>query len=136
MKLPAIARQMAVLRMELGRVSHRLDAYGRGAKAVPIATLAPEPYELSRRLAFVLESSDDEYTASFVEANLATVGETEFDAVDALKSLMLDVYETLERTPNLGPAPARKLAVLRSFLTPTSRADGANNEGSGGADRP
>lgn len=135
MKLPAIVRQMAVLRMELGRVSHRLDAYGRGAKTVPIATLAPEPYELARPLAFVIEPTGDEYTASLVEANLATAGETEFDAVEALKSLMLDVYESLERTPNLGPAPARQLAVLRSFLTPTSRADGANHEGSGGADR-
>jgi predicted RNase H-like HicB family nuclease len=89
-----------------------------GAKIVPIQTFAPEPYSLLKPMSVLIEDSEDGYLASFFDANIGTSGETEQEAFENLKSLVLDIFDSLNREApeRLGPEPARQLAVLRSFI--------------------
>jgi len=43
-------------------------------------------------------------------------GETEQEAFEAVKSLMLDMLDHLARQPRLGPKLAMKLSALREFI--------------------
>jgi hypothetical protein len=85
---------------------------------VPIQTFAPEPYELLKPLQAVVKPNDDEFEACLFDANLTALGANESEAIDNLKALILDVFEALSSRPatQLGPAPARQLAVLREFV--------------------
>jgi hypothetical protein len=65
----------------------------------------------------VVRPSDGEYEATFFDANIGIIGDTEEEAVRNLKLLIVDTFEMLESNEaSLGPEPARQLAVLREFL--------------------
>jgi predicted RNase H-like HicB family nuclease len=85
---------------------------------IPIATLAPEPYELVRAIPVVVQPAGGEFIATFFDANISTAGDTQEEAVANLRSLLLDMFEYLESEPPeaLGPEPTRQLGVLRAFL--------------------
>lgn len=85
---------------------------------IPIATLVPEPYELTKDIPAVLQPADDGFIATFFDANISTSGDTEEEAVSNLRSLIVDIFEYLESEPMkaLGPEPRRQLAVLRAFI--------------------
>jgi dCTP deaminase len=85
---------------------------------VPLTTLEPGRYELTRDIPVVLQPSDDGYLATFFDANIATGGDTEEEAIDNLRSLVADTFEFLESEPvkRLGPEPLRQLKVLRSLI--------------------
>jgi predicted RNase H-like HicB family nuclease len=89
---------------------------------VPINTFAPEPYELAAPLFVTVEIEDDQFMATFFDANISAAGDTEEEAIDNLKSLILDTLESLsvEDPKLLGPEPVRQLAALRGFLRPAS----------------
>jgi predicted RNase H-like HicB family nuclease len=89
-----------------------------GTKIVPVQTFAPEPYSLLKPMSVLIEDFEDGYLASFFDANIGTSGETEQEAFENLKSLVLDMFDSLSREApeRLGPEPARQLAVLRSFI--------------------
>jgi hypothetical protein len=86
--------------------------------AVPINTFAPEPYELRQPLLFVLQREGDAFIASFFDANVHASGDTQEEAFRNLKSLVLDVFDSLCAEPpgKLGPEPRRQLAVLQEFI--------------------
>lgn len=90
----------------------------KGAKIVPVQTFAPEPYSLLKPMSVLIEDTEDGYLASFFDANIGTSGETEQEAFENLKSLVLDIFDSLSREApeRLGPEPSRQLAVLRSFI--------------------
>src|SRR5829696_4239264 len=83
-----------------------------------ISTFAPEPYEVLRPIPVLIRPEGDEFAASFVEANVNASGETQQEAFESLKLLILDVFDSLRSHPaeKLGPESARRLAVLRSSL--------------------
>lgn len=85
---------------------------------VPITSFAPEPYEVIRHIPAVVQVCEGGFTAGFFDANIHASGDTEEEALCNLKSLILDVFESLqtESAANLGPEPARQLAVLREFI--------------------
>jgi len=60
----------------------------------------------------------DGFVASFFDANISASGETAQEAFENLKSLALDIFDSLSREApeRLGPEPARQLAVLRSLF--------------------
>jgi hypothetical protein len=66
----------------------------------------------------VLQPCDDGYIATFFDANIATGGDTEEEAVDNLRSLIADTFDFLnsEPTEHLGPEPLRQLRVLRPLI--------------------
>ena len=85
---------------------------------IQISTFAPEPYEVLRPIPVLIRPDGDELVASFVEANINASGETQQEAFESLKSLLLDIFDSLRALPaeRLGPEPARRLAVLRDFI--------------------
>jgi hypothetical protein len=84
---------------------------------IPVETLAPEPFDLKRAFLVVVAPVEDEFEATFFDANIGTTGDTEEEAVRDLKALMVDTFEYLERNESrLGPEPARQLAVLRELI--------------------
>ncbi len=85
---------------------------------VPITSFAPEPYDLIRQIPVVVQASEEGFVAGFFDANVHAAGDTEEEAVRNLKSLILDVFDSLSAEPlaTLGPEPRRQLAVLQEFL--------------------
>jgi predicted RNase H-like HicB family nuclease len=94
-------------------LSERIDPV-----TLQITTFAPEPYEVLRPIPVLIRSMEEEFVASFVEANVNASGETRQEAFESLKALVLDVFDSLRSHPaeKLGPEPARRLAVLRDFI--------------------
>src|ERR671937_608394 len=85
---------------------------------VPIASLAPEPFELTEQIHAVVQPTEGGYTATFFDANINTSGDTQEEAIRNLKSLICELYEDLEgeSVETLGPQPLRQLEVLRTIL--------------------
>ena len=87
---------------------------------VPMTTLAPEPFEVRRPIPVVVRPAGEEHVATFFDANISMSGDTEEEAVSNLRELIVDVFDELEADEgNLGPEPARQLAVLRAFMERT-----------------
>lgn len=85
---------------------------------VPLTTLHPEPYALKHPISVVVVDIDDEYQASFFEANLYASGDTEHEAIENLKSVVLDTFDDLSAAPDseLGPAPRKQKELLTYFI--------------------
>ena len=83
---------------------------------VPITTLDPEPFELTRDVMVVVQPDDDSFVATFFDANINASGNTQVDAVANLKDLMIAIFETLENEKKLGKGPAAQLAILRGLI--------------------
>jgi hypothetical protein len=85
---------------------------------VPLATLDPGRYELERPIPVMLQPSDDGFTATFFDANIGSSGDTEEEAVDNLRTLIIDTFDLLDstQTEKLGPEPRRRLRLLRSLI--------------------
>jgi len=94
-------------------LSERIDAI-----TVQISTFAPEPHEVIRSIPILIRPAGDDFVASFVEANVNASGDTQQEAFEDVKSLILDVFDSLRSHPpeKLGPESARRLAVLRDFI--------------------
>jgi hypothetical protein len=74
-------------------------------------------YTVLRPIPVKIRKSDDSYIASFDEANIHASGETWSDAALSLKSLILDIYDSLiTETAPLGPGPKRQLATLLRYV--------------------
>ena len=97
-----------------------------GSFLVPITTLAPEPYDLLKEIKVVVQSSDEEFLASFFDANVNASGCNETEAVENLKDMLLRRLEYLESLPSekLGVGPSQQLAVLRCFIRRRSKLRG------------
>jgi hypothetical protein len=113
----AQAKQLLMVQEQMSLLSKRIDELSAGNSIiVPILTFAPEPYVLLRDIRVVLEPSEDGFCATLYDANLSMCGETESEAIAALKAYIVDVFETLQRLPKLGPGPSMQLAVLRTLI--------------------
>lgn len=117
-KLRTVA-SMEMVRKELAIVNSRLDHLEQQAPlVVPIQSLAPEPYELIKPIEAVVQLVDDEYIASFFDANLSTGGDTQVEAISNLRDLIVGTFELLTETKDsdLGPGPRQQKAVLKEFV--------------------
>lgn len=96
----------------------RLETTAVAPKATTIHSFAPEPYKVLLPINVVIEPAEGGFVATFYDANISASGETEHEAFENLKSLTLDIFDSLRREARerLGPEPARQLAVLRSVL--------------------
>lgn len=116
------AQMISELETRLRRLERRVDQLvGRGTASliVSITTVAPEPYEILRPIHVVIHASEEDYVASFFDANVYASGDTEEEALRNLASRILDAFDTLSEEPydTLGPEPQRQLTVLREFVT-------------------
>jgi hypothetical protein len=74
-------------------------------------------YRALQPIPIKIQKSGDSYTASFEEANIHTSGETWSEAARNLKSLILDIYDSLiSETATLGRGPKRQLATLLRYV--------------------
>jgi hypothetical protein len=91
---------------------------GHVSLIVPITTFTPESFELTRDILAVIEESDDEYIASFYDANVSAGGSNQEEAIANLKDLLLSRFDYLDRLSpeKLGPGPRRQFAVLQEFI--------------------
>jgi hypothetical protein len=95
---------------------HKLEC--AQTKIIPVASFIPEPYMLLRTIFVSVNSIEGGFNAGWFDANIHSSGDNEEEAVANLKSLILDVFDnfTSEPAENLGPEPARQLAVLRHYI--------------------
>ncbi|MBZ5664851.1 MAG: hypothetical protein LAO30_09635 [Acidobacteriia bacterium] len=71
-----------------------------------------------QQIPVTIEGDGEDFTATFVEANVSASGETEADAIANFKDSLLSSYEILEEMPSneLGPLPTRQWAILRDVV--------------------
>jgi predicted RNase H-like HicB family nuclease len=87
-----------------------------GACQLQIHSFAPEPYRVKKPIPIVVRPHEGEFMASFLDANVNASGETEQEAFEGVKGLILDMLDQLSRYKRLGPKLATRLAVLREFI--------------------
>lgn len=89
---------------------------------IPITTLVPAPFKVIREIPIVVQPADEGFTATFFDANISTSGDTQEEALENVKSLLVDLLDDLEKEPaeRLGPEPMRQLKVLKAFMRRTT----------------
>jgi hypothetical protein len=87
---------------------------------VPITSLEPEPFELNRQICIVVEPDEDQFIATFFDANINASGDTEVEAVDNVKDAIITSFRRFQELgpERLGPGPGKQFAVLRSLIVP------------------
>lgn len=108
----SLTNEVAMLKSEIQRL-HQLRTY-----VVPLTTLAPEPFKMLQQIPVTIEGDGEDFTATFVEANVSASGDTEADAISNFKESLVSSYEVLEDVPTnqMGPLPARQWVVLQSVV--------------------
>jgi predicted RNase H-like HicB family nuclease len=115
LQLAALSQQFTEIQQ---RVSHIEDC---GQPCVVVLTdLHPFDYDASRPIYITVEPDGAEFLATFTDANISASGETQGDAVENVKDLIVAHFEDLSSEPvgRLGPGPTHQLAVLKRFLIP------------------
>jgi hypothetical protein len=110
-----LTNEVTMLKCEIQRLN-TLRTY-----VVPLTTLTPEPFQMIQQIPVTIEGDGEDFTATFVEANVSASGETEADAIANFKGSLLSSYEALEGLPpsQLGPLPARQWGILKSVVKRT-----------------
>jgi predicted RNase H-like HicB family nuclease len=89
-----------------------------------IASLGRDDLEVRKPIPVTLEPDDDGgYIASFLDANIASGGESVQDAVESLQEMIASSFNLLVDMPDarLGPRMRRERMVLLEFLCRSSR---------------
>ncbi|MDQ6769840.1 MAG: hypothetical protein M3Z54_07630 [Gemmatimonadota bacterium] len=108
-KVGALENQVAELQRQL--------ASQRSAKTVALSSLGSSHYRLRQTLWAALDASGDAVTAHVPELEEYGTGVTEYEALDDLRSALLDTYTfLLENETKLGPAPTAQLRRFRDLL--------------------
>jgi predicted RNase H-like HicB family nuclease len=83
-----------------------------------ISTFAPEPFEVIKPFNIVIQSDDGGYTASWIEANIGSAGDTQHEAMENLKDLILMIFEDFEGDEDdaLGPAMLKQKTILLDLI--------------------
>ncbi|HEX9734731.1 MAG TPA: hypothetical protein VGG06_22390 [Thermoanaerobaculia bacterium] len=86
---------------------------------VPVQVLDDERVSLTRPFYVVVEQTDDNFIATFFDAHISASGETQWEAVDNVKDLVVATFHRLRQAPadKLGPIPTRQIAALRHFIS-------------------
>jgi dCTP deaminase len=93
---------------------------GAGEQAPPPLSLyintLDEPYEVVQPIPVVVRRSKDSYIAAFFDGNVHASGETDQEAVDNLRDVLVLTLESLKDETNLSSDTARELMALRQFI--------------------
>jgi hypothetical protein len=83
-----------------------------------ISILPAEHLKVRQPLPIQIFECPNGYIASLTDANIHSQAETQWEAIDALLSLIVDTFEMLsELDPSsLGPFPTKQLAILKAFI--------------------
>ncbi|MGD0092240.1 MAG: hypothetical protein ABSE73_20180 [Planctomycetota bacterium] len=85
---------------------------------VPVDTLEPEPIEIVKPFHVVVQPYEDEFVATFFDANISATGCTEQEAVANVKDMIVMEFNFLEpkADKDLGAALRRERSVLCAML--------------------
>ena len=111
-RLDALEKEVLSLKCRLAQLEESAPVI------VPIETLAPEPYELLKPFHAVVQPCDDEFVATFYDANISASGATQDEAVTNLKDMVVAGFETLteHEAGRLGRGLVKQLRVLKEFM--------------------
>ena len=114
-RIATLEREVLMLRSQVHMLQHS------AATSVVVDTMAPEAIVVIQPFHILVEPYENEFKASFYDANLSAFGDTRNEAIWYLKDLLAMTFEMLcEHDPKrLGPGPARELDVLKQFLKRT-----------------
>lgn len=102
--------------------TRKIYAYNWNQIAIYVTDLEAEKYTLSKPvLIAVTREDEDEYIASFPQAEISRSGNTVGEAVGWLKSSMVELYELFKQEQMLGPLPRRQLQVLGEYIVAKPR---------------
>jgi hypothetical protein len=106
----------AALQVLASKLHHGTQS--QGSLWLPIESFAPEPYEAVKPITAVITPMEDGFEAGLFDANLFSSGDTEVEALNNLKSRIVETYEMLEELGDsrLGPGPFRQKKVLSSLI--------------------
>ncbi|MFN2476452.1 MAG: hypothetical protein ABR526_08955 [Chthoniobacterales bacterium] len=90
---------------------------------ISIDSLGVEDLVLRRPITVVVESANDCFTATFFDANINASGDSEVEAVENLKEIIVSVFHRFVELGDarLGSGPRKQFAELRSVIA--GRAD-------------
>lgn len=84
---------------------------------VPITSFTPEPFEVCREiLAVVQPDGDSSYIATFFDANINASGDTQADAIENLKDMLITTFRSLVAEKRLGKGATRRLEILKTVM--------------------
>ncbi len=85
---------------------------------VPIDSLDPEPIDIVKPFHVVVQPYEDEFIATFFDANVSATGDTQQEAVANVKDMIVALFDLLESKPRkeLGAAVKKQQSVLRAVL--------------------
>jgi hypothetical protein len=86
--------------------------------AVPLSTLAPEPFEMTKPIFVTIHGDGENFTATFTEANISASGDTAADAIANFKESLASRFEILQsKSQNeMGLLPKRQWGILQSVV--------------------
>ncbi len=97
----------------------RISGFGqRSTVIVPLTTLAPENIKVLKPIPVVICREDEDFSAAFYDAGIHASGDTEQDAFNSLREILIADFELFdsEDPSRLGPGPRLQLAVLREYI--------------------
>lgn len=91
---------------------------GQKTILVPITSLAPEALRLQQPIFVVVQPDGDQFSATFFDANINASGDTQTEAVENLKEILISSFRRFTELgeSRLGPGPRQQLAVLKSII--------------------
>jgi len=109
--------QISLLRSELSELRQQITPLSAGLR-VPVHSLAPEPFEILSPIELIIRPTGDGFIATFFDANVNASGDTETEAFENLKDMIVATFSeyTNVGVDRLGPEPTRQFAVLRKFV--------------------
>ena len=125
-RLEELCERVAGLESKVEQVLKRLAELNalRRSFLVPIETLEPEPYEITRPFTAVVIEEEGEFQASIFDLGIFASGETEEEAIANLKETLLDTFDQLNelRDTRLGKGPLRQKGLLNKCVRKVERA--------------
>lgn len=129
-KIWRASASLIIERVGIGILARRIDALEAEVKSlreavsspksiiVPIETMEPYPFDVVKLFHVVVEPIDGEFEASLYDANIGASGDTESEAVENLKDIIVNLFErySKEGSTKLGPGPTKQWAILKGLL--------------------
>jgi len=113
----------AVARLRIGALEHEVRKLWSRVETlqqsvvVPILTFAPAPFEALSPIQAVVQPEAGGYVATFFDANMNASGESQTEAIECLKDVLMAKFRLFSRKEDqLGEEPRRQLSVLRRFM--------------------
>jgi predicted RNase H-like HicB family nuclease len=119
-RLDELCEQVAGLESKVEEALRRLSELSaqRRSFLVPIESLEPEPYEITRPFTAVVMEAESEFEAALFDLGIFASGDTEEEAIANLKETLLDTFDRLNELPDtrLGKGPLRQKALLNKCI--------------------